>query len=249
MTASLEKEIRANFDKFSQRAGADAQKAASALDAAKDQFAESYIRIVSLQAWRVEILEKRMSSESLGFFLEAQNDALLSHLFARLGVWRSALQALRSVLENVLQALFYMDHPVELRLWRLGKHKLSFQELRNYFKEHPELRGQTGAVAALQALAGEYRTLSKAVHGSAAGFRMTGGSTGPKFFKADGNDVGKWITREKAVITGINLLLIALLKNDLAGTRALPLRRVLRLALPAGKKTAVKAALSRADQS
>lgn len=240
---SLEQEIRANFETFTKNSSAEAQKAAAALEAQKDQFAQSYTRITSLQAWRVEILESKMSKGALGFLLEAQNDALLSHLFARLGVWRSALQALRSVVENVLQALFYMDHPVELRLWDAGKHRLTFQELHAYFKDHPDLKGPASTVAGLQTLHAEYATLSRAVHGSAAGFRMTAAGGGPKFFKADPPELGKWVSREKAVITAVNMLLVALFKDDLSGTRALPLRRVLQLALPASRKASAKATL------
>lgn len=240
---TLEQEIRANFETFSQNSSADAQKAAAALEAQKEQFAQSYSRITSLQAWRVEVLEKKISKGSLGFFLEAQNDALLSHLFARLGVWRSALQALRSVVENVLQALFYMDHSVELRLWDAGKHRLTFQELLTYFKDHPDLKGPAAGVAGLQTLQTEYATLSRAVHGSSAGFRMTAAGSGPKFFKADAPELGKWLSREKAVVTALNMLLIAVFRDDLAGTRALPLRRVLQLSLPASKKASAKATL------
>lgn len=240
---SLEKEIRANFDKFSQNASAEAEKAATSLQPNSAKFSESYTRIASLQAWRVEVLEKRLSPGALGFILEAQNDALLSHVFARLGVWRPALQALRSVLENSLQALFYMDHPVELRLWGDGSHRLSFQDLHQYFKEHPDLRGAIGTLAGVQTLKTEYSTLSRAVHGSAAGFRMTGTGGAPRLFKADVAELGKWITREKAVVTAVNLLLIVLFKDELAGTRALPLRRVLHLALPATKKSALKGIL------
>ena len=62
------------------------------------------------------VLEPRMTADSLAFFLEAQNDALVSHVFGNLGSWRSALKALRSCIENVAFCLYYKDHPVELHL-------------------------------------------------------------------------------------------------------------------------------------
>src|SRR5207249_4692214 len=102
---------------------------------------------------------------------------------------------------------------------------------KTYFKEHPDIHAVESKIALLPILEAEYSTLSRAVHGSAAGFRMTGGEASPKLFKGTVADLGKWITREKAAISAINLLLIALFKDQITGAKALPLRRVLRLAL------------------
>ena len=110
---------------------------ASSTELAKDNsiYLNSY-RIASLQAWRTH-LESRITEGSLAFFLEAQNDALTSHVFASLGSWRSALKALRSCIDNVLFCVYYKDHSVELDLWHSGKHKPSFNELFNYMENHP----------------------------------------------------------------------------------------------------------------
>ena len=112
----LLKETETNFKNFDTAWRADMARVATELAKKDTIFLTSYRRIVSLQAWRT-FLELRISADSLAFFLEAQNDALTSHVFASLGSWRSALKALRSCIENVAFCLYYKDHPVEFRLW------------------------------------------------------------------------------------------------------------------------------------
>src|SRR5580700_8104765 len=110
------KETEANFGAFDISWQKD--MAVVSAELAKDQalYLASYRRLVSLQAWRAHV-ETRISEGSLAFFLEAQNDALTSHVFGRLGSWRSALKALRGCIDNVLFCVYYKDHPVELELW------------------------------------------------------------------------------------------------------------------------------------
>src|SRR5437870_9984913 len=99
---TLEAEVEANFQKFRTSNKAALLATTAALESQANKFFKSYRRIVSLQAWRSELLETAISSGSLSFFLEAQNDALTSHALAGCGSWRSSLQALRSCIENVL---------------------------------------------------------------------------------------------------------------------------------------------------
>src|SRR5688572_28841732 len=98
---NLKKEVSSNFEKFSSGWPLELEKVAKELRSESGKFAMSYSRLVSLQAWRNEVIAKTASEESLGFFAEAQNDALVSHVFASMGAWRSALKSLRSCIENV----------------------------------------------------------------------------------------------------------------------------------------------------
>jgi hypothetical protein len=125
----LAREIEGNFDSFRAAYRTSAESTAQSLQAHREHFLESYRRMTSLQAWRSELLENAISSDSLAFFLEAQNDALISHVLASFGEWRSSLKALRSCIENVMFAMYYKDHPVELQLWMDGRHHLNYSEM------------------------------------------------------------------------------------------------------------------------
>lgn len=85
----LLKETEANFDAFDSDWRRHMAEVSAELAKQQPRFLESYRRMVSLQAWRA-FLETRVSEASLSFFLEAQNDALTSHVFANLGSWRSS---------------------------------------------------------------------------------------------------------------------------------------------------------------
>lgn len=234
----LLKETEANFKAFD----ADWRKNMGqvATDLAKDSalYLASYRRLTSLQAWRV-FLETRISEGSLAFFLEAQNDALTSHVFGNLGSWRAALKALRSCIDNLLFCTYYKDHPVELELWHSGRHKPTFSELFTYLDNHPA-RIDVVNVDAMPALRTEYATLSQAVHASAKSFRMTKDIKETLLWSAAVEQRGKWQTREKLVIVNLNLLLLALFRTMLTGGAAASLRESVGLALPASLLAEVK---------
>jgi hypothetical protein len=234
----LLKETETNFKGFD----TDWRRNMSAVAAelAKDSalFLASYQRLVSLQAWRSH-LETRISEGSLAFFLEAQNDALTSHVFACLGSWRSALKALRSCIDNVLFCLYYKDHPVELEMWQSGTHKPTFTELFNYFEHHPA-HVDHATVDAVPVLRAEYSTLSRAVHASSKGFRMTKDVKTTLLWSDSKEEKGKWQTRERAVIENVNLLLLALFRNDLSGSALPGLRDAISLAIQSSKYGDIK---------
>jgi hypothetical protein len=231
-------ETEANFKKFDIDWRADQAAVSAELAEDKTAYLASYRRIVSLQAWR-SFLETRISEGSLAFFLEAQNDALTSHVFANLGSWRSALKALRGCIDNILFCLYYKDHPVELRLWHEGKHKLTFAEHFTYLESHPErvLVPQLDATPILRA---EYATLSKAVHASAKSFRMTNDIKETQLWSDDAAQLGKWQTREQVVITSVNYCLLALFRDQLEGGAAPALREAIGLAVPASRLSDIK---------
>lgn len=231
------REVDTSFTAFSAQWPVDAAVAKAALDGETQRFLSSYRRLVSLQAWREHFLSSHLSAGSLQFFLEAQNDALLSHLAARSGVWRGGLQCLRSCIENILTCLFYKDHPIELLLWQKGKHRPGFSELHTYFSNHPHLTGIPLADAGLDSLKSEYATLSKAVHASAEIFRMTQGAAVPTLWSSDPTRLSKWASREAAVLRSVNLLLLSLFREDLRGTQHRLIRQAASLVIARSSHT------------
>lgn len=236
---TLRLEIASNFKKFQPRWRAQLDKITDVLRA-NPKYLESYQRITTLQAWRSELFEGRIDSNAVAFFLEAQNDGLTSHIFAQLGCWRSALKSLRSCLENTYQCLYYMDHPVELELWHSGHHRLSRIELQRYLEQHPQIRGNDTNLSGIPTLSEEYETLSKAVHASAKGFRMTEDSDTVSLFSNDSASAGRWATRERQVIVGINLLLMMMFRKYIQGTQKPNLRKSISLVIPVTKHTQIK---------
>jgi hypothetical protein len=226
----LLKETEANFKTFDGDWRNDMTQVAAELAKDNTLYLASYRRLTSLQAWRV-FLETRISEGSLAFFLEAQNDALTSHVFGSLGSWRAALKALRSCIDNMLFCVYYKDHPVELELWHTGRHKPTFSELFTYLDNHPA-RVTTACIDAMPILRNEYSTLSQAVHASAKSFRMTNDIKETQLWSSVSERKGKWQTREKLVIANLNLLLLALFRGDLSGASASGLRESIGLALP-----------------
>lgn len=230
--ATLREEIAGNFKTFEAEWSSDLLAAKASLTPSLSKFEQSYIRISSFQAWRVSVILGNSCEGAEAFFFEAQNDLLTSHCLARCGSFRQALKALRSAVENTFFSLFYMDHPIELQKWELGRHKLGFTELCTYFESHPAIHGHTIALASIEAIKGEYATLSKAVHGSAKVFRMTQNLTDVRLWGDDVASVGKWATREKAVIQNLNLILLHIFSGNLQGAINRNLRESVGLLIP-----------------
>jgi len=225
----LSAELDANHVDFEVRW--KAQWTAAETDLENDPaFKKAYRRLVAMQAWRSELLDGRLPQSALQFAVEGQNDLLVAYLQARTGQWRSALQSQRAALENYLNCLFFMDHPIEAELWEETRYTTQFSELHAYFLRHPKIFEKEARFCGLDIIKSEYSTLSKAVHGSAKAFRMSS-DAGPKFFSSDKAFLGKWDHRNRQVIRGITLLMIALFRDDLAKTRKRNLRKSLCLAL------------------
>lgn len=240
----LTNEVAANFQRFSGRWKSHLQSVLTSLANEQSRFRQSYFRLTSIQAWRSELLEGLLSSDALEFFLEAQNDAVLSHVLAHLGCWRSALQALRSCIENAMRSLYYMDHPVEVKLWHAHKHHLPFAELTKYFSSHPQVSDVAHGKQAVASLRSEYQTLSRAVHASAKSFRMTLDPDRIVLFSDHKIRLKQWSSREKRVLSGLNLLLLSLFRTHLAGARLPNLRKAVSLAISGTKRPAIRKHLS-----
>lgn len=205
--------------------------------AKKDIYKISYRRVVSLQAWRVRLIEPNNPGITASMILEAQNDALMSLVLAHLAMWRPALQCLRSCIESVLNTCYYADHPIEGQLWGKGHHRLGFSEHIGYLEKHPaDLHRHFPTL--LGRLQKEYSVLSRAVHGSARSFQMTQ-SGSITLTNSDDAEHSKWATRHRSVLLCVNLLLVALYHQNLTGTQQRDLRKAISLAIPAPYHNAI----------
>jgi hypothetical protein len=238
----LEKEIETSYYAFQAEWTAQATQNWQELKGRKE-YTNSYSRICCFHAWRNEITIPSFGSSSGGFLLEAHNDLLVSHVNASFGAWRSALKALRSLLENTLCGLYYKDHPVELELWLSGKFRISFSDLYNYFIKHPSLAGISRNLIGLDVVSQEYSTLSKAVHASTIDFRMTDRASTVLLWSQQKSKCSMWQSREKRVVESVCLLMICLFKDELQGTKKTALREMLYFALSPSKRALVKGEL------
>jgi len=206
-------------------------------------FRLSYRRLSCLHAIKNELIIPHYSAGSAAFFLEAHNDALVSHVAASFGAWRSALHALRSCIENTMCALYYRDHAVELQLWEKGKFRIDFTELLEYLRGHPILSALDENITGLGALKSEYAVLSKAVHGSAVNFRMTDSVSSVLLWSTDRVKLGMWSTREKRVFEALSMLLVCIHSDSLHGAQRSALRSMLYFAIRPGRRVAIQRAV------
>lgn len=223
--------VRVGFDQLiadQQAARAGAESALSAFDST---YFQAYKHLISLNAWRQYLLQAVMPPGALGFFVEAHNDALVSLLLARSGMWRPSLQSLRSVVENILAALYYQDHRIECELWDKGRFRIGAADLFDYFESHPLIHKVSKDVSGLSVLESEYATLSRAVHGSSTSFRMTKAGDVPVVFASDKSLPGKWAANQRHVMLGVNLLLVALYSDRIAGAGHASIRTALSFVL------------------
>lgn len=231
-------ELDANYEAFESRWKTDLAATEAGLET-NPVFKNAFRRLVAMQAWRSELLDGKLCSGSLQFALEGQNDLLVAYLLARSGQWRSALQSQRAAIENYLNGLFFMDHPIELELWDSNRYKTHFSDMSVYFAKHPKNHGRKPRFFGLDIIKSEYTTLSKAVHGSAQAFRMSS-EHGPSFFSNDVVLLKKWDHRNRQVVRGLCLLMLSIFRDDLIATRKRNLRKSLSLALRGGDKGWIK---------
>lgn len=223
---TLKRETEENFETFFRSWTAEASK--NWIDIHNsEKMLLSYRRIAAFQGLKVDLLAPNYSSASMGFFHEAHNDTLVSHISASLGAWRLALQSLRSFIENSLCAIYFGDHAIEFRNWERGKFKIGFTELIKYFEAHPDLVDVAPTIDGLSYIREEYKTLSIAVHASAKNFRMTDDVSQVLLWNTAKQNLNKWSTRERQCVIGVALLLISLFRNELAGTQKPGLRTAL----------------------
>lgn len=238
----LEKELENNHQAFLADWTAQAQQNWGKLSS-QAPFTRSYQLLSCLNAIQHTLVLPKFSVGSAAFFMEAQNDALVSHVNANVGSWRTALQSLRSCIENILCSIYYNDHPVELELWSQGEFRIWFADLHKYMLRHPRISVLDIPVTGLDALKSEYETLSKAVHASAINFRMTDGASKVLLWSTDSARLGAWSTRERHVIEAICSLLVCIFAGDLQGARNPQLRSMLSFATSAQRRKLIKSKL------
>ncbi len=225
-------EVDNNFNVFFQETESNIVSVFEEMNKEKEHFKMSYRRLVSFQAWNSELINKIASDGTQGFFIESQNDVLMSHALARQGAWRVALMSLRSCIENTLFGLYYLDHPVELELWELGRHRLGFTEVLNYLSDHPKFINLPPKIIGIGALKTEYATLSKAVHGSSKLFRVTREGEIKGLNVVSHPDFGSWKCRERLTVTSLNMVLLTFFRDNLIGTSNPNLRKAISLSIP-----------------
>lgn len=236
-------EIDANFDSYFTGLSSEVENSFTTLSSNVDKYKQSYRQLVSFQGWRQDVFAKLEKPEAVAFFTEAQNDLLMSHALARQGAWRVALMSLRSSIENTLFSLYYLDHPVELALWSMGKHRLGFSEVIDYLSRHPNFLTYKATETGLEQVSKEYATLSKAVHGSSGAFRVTKDGDVKGLHIPSTIELNKWATREKAVVVSLNLVLIVFFRSTITGAGNLNLRKAISLSVPSSKHAAIKSKL------
>lgn len=236
----MKAEIQVSFDSFFRTWKSELDTVSAELNSDPAKFLESYTRLVSLNKWRSPFLSSRVSEESMYFFIEALNDGLYSHVLASLGAWRVSLKTLRSCIENTLNCLYYKDHPVELALWKEGKHRTNPSELFTYLRYHPIVSRVNNIDRYIGQLESEYSVLSRAVHGSGETFRMTTENEYTTFWTADAARLGMWQTRERAVVASLNVVLVAFFHEELQGNSFPDLRNSISLALTEDQRKFVR---------
>lgn len=236
----IEKELRANLEAFSADWHKQAQKNWSKLSS-EEAFFESYARLAAFSALKQDVLIPSILVESAAFIIEAHNDALTSHVLAGTGAWRASLKSLRSCIENCLAGLYYADHPIEYRLWSAGKFKTTAAGMFDYFANHPDLTDTTTQQCGLDQLITEYATLSRAVHGSSANFRMTDAASEVLLWSDDKARLGMWSTREHKTLGALCCLICFIFRTRLTGTQNSNVRNVLRYALSSTHRKNLKA--------
>jgi hypothetical protein len=239
-----EPEISTNAEAFRTKIASLAQSNLKGSVASANKLDEAYARLTTIQAWKEFVADELIPVGPRGFFVEAQNDAILSNVLVSLGLWRSALKSLRSLTENVVQCVYYKDHPVEYELWENEKHRMTFKSLFDYLEAHPNFQGLPDKLLVVRDIKNQYSRLSKAVHSSIKPFRMTSETGEISLGSVTKATIGKWSKEQKVAIQNVNLLLLVIFRDSLQGSTRTGLRRSLRLAIPLALHKSIRDALA-----
>lgn len=215
---------------------------ASSVIRADTRLSRVYLHALAFESWRQHVLETKLGP-GLPFWYEAQNDYLLALTHGGRGVWRSALQSLRSFVENAAGAIYYSEHPVEARRFAAQDFRLTWTETKEYLKSYPYSTPSAFRDSLWQVLGEEYGELSRAVHGSTDSFRMTAGQQYPSICSSSPQLVGAWATRMLAAARAVNLVLLQHYASDLEGARLPALREDVSKAVTSRDRTTVRQAV------
>ena len=210
-------ELKNNFEKFTDSWTGILDKNIKALR--KDpQFAESFARVAAFNSLRVDVIEPKMSKEAYLFVKEAHHDLLIAHTNAMFGSKRSALQSLRSFLENTMMGLFFQTHPIEQQKWLKQSFRIAPAELRKFFSEHPALKSKD-VTNFKDAIGDEYAVLSKSVHASAKNVRMVNEDSKGLLWTSEAKELDDFFKHEKKSIATIGFLIFVIYSEQLSGTK------------------------------
>lgn len=237
--AKIPDAIKVSYESFSQELPRTLLKNAKVL-VGNEKLQLSYCRLAGFNSIKRDIVDNHLAEGPKRFFYEAHNDLLLSHVNANLGSWRTALQSLRSFIENSLSTFYFADHPVEMRRWESGDLKIAPRELREYFCVHPDIVKLLPALKVKEVLDQEYATLSKAVHASNDLFRMTDQDGTVAIGNPNLADLGKWSTREQSAFEIVVVIALVCLKEHVEGARLPNLRKTLSLSMRKSSRDALK---------
>lgn len=239
MTLTVESELRANHENFKREVISETSSVRQIVTLNNNEFFESYKLVCAFRGWH-EIALQGASEEVAGFFIEAHNDILTSHVLATTGMWRSSLISLRAFMESYLAFIYFRDHPVELRQWSSGALKLEPKNLRQYCLKHPDICAYPIALASAKKLDTEYSKLSGSVHGARTDFRMTGPSSYPAISTPDLVRLRKWIKLKRDVVRTALVLMLTLNASALRGSSHPVFRKVLGSCLLPSSKLSIK---------
>lgn len=242
MPVSIDSELSANHRKFKAAAKADSLKVTNSISSQDSIFLSSYRLICVFRGWH-EVALASLSEDVVGFFIEAHNDLLTSHVHATNGMWRSALISLRSFMESYLSFIYFKDHPVELAQWKNGEFRIEPKTLRQYCMKHPNLKSRAVVKNAAARLDGEYSKLSGSVHGSKVDFRMTSSSSYPAIATDNVNRLRAWQKLETQVVRTALLIFLGLYFEKLQGAAHPVFRKVMAGGFTLATKQAIKSQL------
>lgn len=231
----LRSELKANASTFVRDIPVELARIHASLSIDVEKTTSAYAAAAALQAWRTEVYT-RAPGPIRDMLLEAQNDAVQSLVLGHLGMWRPALQSLRSCIEAVVRIAFFTDHPVELGWWT-GKSGFSIsirKTIQEYLPKHPLVEpfaGVAGIPDVTSQLYEQYSLLSKAVHASAISFRMTKAGD-VSFSNSSATDYGQWLACHRKTLQAVSLLMLMLNRSQLRGTAHSGLRKLLSVVLP-----------------
>jgi hypothetical protein len=111
-----------------------------------------------------------------------------------------------------------------------------------YLEKHPALDGIDRSMSGLDMLGREYGILSKAVHGSAS-FQMTAEKGATSLWTSELRSLRQWRTRERLVLQSVNLLLMAIFRENLQGAQHPQLRKAISFTVSPARIPAIKSTL------
>lgn len=153
------------------------------------------------------------SKDILPFIKEIFQDINSSFFFATFGLYRSANMHLRSSIELLLQAMYFKDHPIELKKWHKGEFVIKHDKLTEYFSSHPDF-GNSYIKNLVDTITRDWKHFSKHIHGESPEFFQTDKET-VRLSKFSKKDFGTWKSNHIKTVNNLNRLFLVFHKSFL----------------------------------